>query len=298
MQHDSFLDNKYWNDLKSKSSIAGITLDEKVTPKDFELYGDRLAQRQIDMFVKSGAKDLNTLSILDIGCGMGRILKPFSRQFAKVTGVDINEKILEAAKIYTENPSNIETVQNDGRTIPFPENSFDLVYSGGVLQHIPDINVIMGYFEEGLRVLKPNGLLNFSFQVWMTSRQGGVNGDRMGAQIRATDIEDILKKTGNKLVNIYHDPKDPFPHYNVVIKKCTPSKGKENIQINSKLSGSIKPEVVTEMSVRTGIFEDLPSYQNLRMHWANGPSKKITFFKQSNTFNNYLFKIKKKLFSI
>ncbi len=294
MQHDTFLDNKYWNDLKSQSSMAGITLDENVTPKDFELYGDRLAQRQIDMYVQSGAKNLESLSILDVGCGMGRILKPFSRQFGNVTGVDINQKILDAAKIYTENPANIKTVQNDGRTLPFPESSFDLVYSGGVLQHIPDIEVIMGYFNEGLRVLKPGGLLNFSFQVWMTSRQGGVNGDRMGAQVRSSDIELLLNKTGHELINIFHDPQDPFPHYNVIIKKCSQTQSKSNIKNRTSNPKVISSKILTNMAVRTGIFEDLDSYDNLKMHWAKGPNKQITFFNQGSFISNYFHKIKKK----
>jgi ubiquinone/menaquinone biosynthesis C-methylase UbiE len=275
------LDNKYWREYKEKTSMAGITLDDKISEEDFVIYGDRLAQRQIEMFEANTDKAIKDSNVIDIGCGLGRVCRPYSKQFKQVVGLDINEKILEAAKAYCQGRENIEFVQNDGVSIPFEDNHFDFVYSGGVLQHIPRIDVITNYFREGLRVLKPGGLLNFSVQVWMILRKGGVQGDRVGAQVRATDIEEILNEMGHELVAIYYDDIDPVPHFNIVIKKLEEDEAKKNIEARKSSPYKIDPKMIEIRQVRTGIFEDLPSYTEFRKIWSQKHAKQITFFDHS-----------------
>jgi SAM-dependent methyltransferase len=154
------------------------------------------------------------------------------------------------------------------------------VYCGGVLQHIPDIGVITNYFKEGLRVLKPNGILNFSIQVWMLFRKGGIMSDRTGAQVKSSDIEFILNEMGHELVRIYYDEKDPIPHYNILIRKLDEAAASENISSRKLKPYVIEESIVEKMDVRTGIFEDLASYENMRQHWAVKIRRGITFFKQ------------------
>jgi ubiquinone/menaquinone biosynthesis C-methylase UbiE len=280
MQKTINLDNKYWNELIGKSPMSSITLDESISLNDAETYGNRLAVRQIKMFENFAFTPLNESAILDVGCGIGRILKPFSKYFKKAVGIDINSNILADAKKYIGNIKNIELIQNDGNSIPFEENTFDYVYSGGVLQHIPDIDVIINYFHEGLRVLKTNGILNYSIQVWMILRKGGIQGDRVGAQIRAKDIETILNKTGHELLKIYYDENDPIPHFNIIIRKVDSITALKNIEYRKLSPFLITKEAVEKMDVRTGIFEDLASYSKHRIDWAKKTKRKITFFKQ------------------
>lgn len=240
------------------------------------------------MFQKTQSIDFKEASILDVGCGLGRIMKPFSKHFKEVVGVDINSKILEAAKFYLDIDSsqNMKLVNNDGRNLPFEENTFDYVYSGGVLQHIPDIDVVTNYFLEGMRVLKPGGILNFSVQTWMNSRQGGVDGDRVGAKILATDIDNILNSSGHELFTIFSDRKDPMPHFNILIRKVKAEIAQANITTRSKHPLKLQPQVVEELAVRTGIFEDLESYSNLRKAWQQ-PQRTITFFEKTHFFRNW-----------
>lgn len=279
MNNIETLDEKYWNEINDKTALAGITLDSSISPEDIDAYGNRLADRQVLMFQKAQSVDLEDANLLDVGCGLGRIMKPFSKYFKEVVGVDINSKILEAAKFYLDIDSspNMKLVSNDGRNLPFEESTFDYVYSGGVLQHIPDIEVVMNYFVEGLRVLKPGGILNFSVQTWMNSRQGGVDGDRVGAKILATDIDTILNSTGHELHAIFSDPKDPRPHFNILIRKAAPEVAQENIATRLNKPIKIEPQIVENLAVRTGIFEDLESYSNHRNVWKQ-PQRAITCF--------------------
>jgi SAM-dependent methyltransferase len=278
MTEKEILNSKYWEDLRSKSALAGITLDEDINPRDFETYGNRLAERQLSIIEDHGLTATSSSRILDLGCGIGRISRPFSDRFSEVVGVDINAEILAVAKEYIGEKNNVSLIENDGRTIPFQDNHFDYVYCGGVLQHIPDIDVIAGYFSEGLRVLKPNGILNFSIQTWMTSRVGGISSPRIGAMVLAKDIDTLLNETGHKLIAIYDDVEDPVPHFNIVLSKRDPVAAQKSITSRASDPVRISSNDVTPRKLRTGIFEDLPSYTQLSLLWVNGRKRPITFF--------------------
>ena len=53
----------------------------------------------------------------------------------------------------------IRTRQAGRDLAAFADESFDLVYSYAVFQHIPSRDVVMQYLREARRVLKPGGLL-------------------------------------------------------------------------------------------------------------------------------------------
>ena len=75
-------------------------------------------------------------AMLDFGCGIGASLPQLARVFpgAKLTGLDVSAKSLEiAGRLH---PGVAELVQYDGDTPPFPEASFDLIFSACVFHHI------------------------------------------------------------------------------------------------------------------------------------------------------------------
>src|SRR5690348_3259006 len=96
------LDQKYWSDIKDQGPLAGITLDPGITPEDFQAYGDRLAARQIEIYRRFAdtAPDFAHGTVVDVGCGMARISRPFAGVFERVIGIDINADILVQAKQY------------------------------------------------------------------------------------------------------------------------------------------------------------------------------------------------------
>ena len=75
-------------------------------------------------------------TMLDFGCGIGASLPQLARVFpgAKLTGLDVSAKSLEiAGRLH---PGVAELVQYDGEAPPFPEASFDLIFSACVFHHI------------------------------------------------------------------------------------------------------------------------------------------------------------------
>jgi ubiquinone/menaquinone biosynthesis C-methylase UbiE len=252
MKEKAALDGQYWASLREKSELAGITLDASISAADFETYGDRLAARALDVFRRYGSTPLERSTIVDVGCGMGRLSLPFSRHVAKVIGVDINRRILDAGILYCKDASNIEFVENDGQVLPIGNNSVDYVYSGGVLQHIKELDVIKGYFREGLRILKPGGTLLYVIMTWMDDVLKGSN---IGKRLRAADVEDALKGMDCRVATLIEDPKDPVPHLLIALRK-------------EPGTARLTKSMVQQEDYRTGIWEDLPSYENFRKLWT------------------------------
>ena len=93
--------------------------------------------------------------ILEIGFGMGTDLFQFASNGAEVYGIDLSPKHLEITQrrfeLYGLN-ANLQLA--DAENMPFDDNSFDGVYSFGVIHHTPNMQKTI---EETYRVLKPGG---------------------------------------------------------------------------------------------------------------------------------------------
>lgn len=91
--------------------------------------------------------------VLDAGCGTGRHAFHAARNGAQVWAVDLGSAI-EVAHRNTADCGAVQAVQADLYKLPFAPESFDFVYSIGVLHHLPDPE---GAFRNLLRYLKPGG---------------------------------------------------------------------------------------------------------------------------------------------
>lgn len=98
-------------------------------------------------------------SILDLGCGIGRLTTPIAENApaCQLHGIDISEEMIKLAP-----PSTVKYKVCDGKTIPYPAESFESVYSMLTFQHI-DNPTLHGYFKEVYRVLKDNGFFRFQY---------------------------------------------------------------------------------------------------------------------------------------
>ena len=103
----------------------------------------------------AGFDQAKNLRLLEVGCGLGTDGAQFAKAGADYTGIDLTEAAVNLARRRFELfnlPGNFRVA--DAERLDFPDNSFDVVYSHGVLHHTPDT---AGAIREIHRVLKPGG---------------------------------------------------------------------------------------------------------------------------------------------
>jgi 2-polyprenyl-3-methyl-5-hydroxy-6-metoxy-1,4-benzoquinol methylase/uncharacterized protein YbaR (Trm112 family) len=127
-----------------------------------QLDTDECRESESDFRKRTGftPDDLRGKLVLDVGCGMGRFAEVATRWGARVVGVDLSA----AAQVAARNLADREFIalQGDVFALPFAAETFDYIYSIGVLHHTPDcekaVKTLPAY-------LKPGGCL----AVWLYS---------------------------------------------------------------------------------------------------------------------------------
>ena len=95
--------------------------------------------------------------ILDFGCGCGRVIRQWSKlNGPKLYGVDYNPRLIDWCR---RNLTLAEfAVNTSARSLPFPEATFDFIYSISVFTHLTERDQRF-WMDELARVLKPSGHL-------------------------------------------------------------------------------------------------------------------------------------------
>jgi 2-polyprenyl-3-methyl-5-hydroxy-6-metoxy-1,4-benzoquinol methylase len=153
-----------WEKYGEKDPYYGVWTDEQFKAKN-------LSDEAIKEFFKSGAshveavittihrlqKDFSPKTVLDYGCGTGRLVVPFAGIAKNVTGIDVSKHMLDEANHNLERfkVQNVELLHSNSPDI-IGTRRFDLVHSFIVLQHIP---VSHGYeiFEGLAKAVAPGG---------------------------------------------------------------------------------------------------------------------------------------------
>jgi ubiquinone/menaquinone biosynthesis C-methylase UbiE len=165
MSEDTFLKAaQAWNVSNETVDEVNLRIHDNTPPEGLNTRADGYVSKAFSLFdyVK-----LNGGMVLDIGSGTGFIMEALDRylepQFPQrnITGLDISETMIEKAKQRLVNSPALKNgtftfAHYDGLTIPFPDDSFDLVFSVAALQHVPKPYVYNLFFEIK-RVLKNDG---------------------------------------------------------------------------------------------------------------------------------------------
>ena len=93
--------------------------------------------------------------LLEIGAGIGTDLSQFARHGANVTDLDLSAgHMAHARENFALRGLQARFVHHDAERLPFDDNSFDVVYSNGVLHHTPNTRQVVAEIK---RVLRPGG---------------------------------------------------------------------------------------------------------------------------------------------
>jgi ubiquinone/menaquinone biosynthesis C-methylase UbiE len=103
-----------------------------------------------------GFNDFSGARLIEIGCGMGTDLLQFARGGAHCTGVDLTPRSIEISRLHFDlYKMRADFVLTDAERLPFADESFDVVYSNGVLHHTPGTAQAI---REAHRILRPGGI--------------------------------------------------------------------------------------------------------------------------------------------
>jgi len=117
-----------------------------------EMY-DEWEKQFLDYMQPHPAEFFKGKKVLDAGCGNGRFAYYAAKYGAEVWAIDLGPAV-EVANRNTESAGQVQVVQADLHNPPFAVESFDFIYSIGVLHHLPDPEKA---FRNLLRFLKPGG---------------------------------------------------------------------------------------------------------------------------------------------
>lgn len=78
------------------------------------------------------------VSVLEVGCAYGRLMRLLAEQddVVRIVGCDLSPKMLAHARDYLGSLP-LELVHADAGNLPFGDRSFDVVYTYGLLMHVP-----------------------------------------------------------------------------------------------------------------------------------------------------------------
>jgi ubiquinone/menaquinone biosynthesis C-methylase UbiE len=175
--------------------------------------------------------------LLEIGCGMGTDLLQFARGGAHCTAVDLTPRSVEITRhrfaLYGFSGA---FMISDGERLPFQSESFDVVYSNGVLHHTPDTQ---GAISEVHRVLRKGGTAkvmlyhrnSLNYWVEIVLRRGLLGGEFL----RGRSAEEIMSRViehsdheARPLVKVYSRAQSrqlfsSFDHVAVEVEQLTRS---------------------------------------------------------------------------
>ena len=187
-------------------------------------------------------------SVLEVGCGAGVDLARFAKGGAEVTGVDLAPSAIALARANFEQQGlqgRLEVA--DGERLPFPDNSFDMIFAHGVVQYTANPRQLVA---ECRRVLKPGG--EAVFQVYNRISWLNALSKLMKVGLEHDDAPVLLKFSIGEFRRLV----DGFREVTIVA---------ERFPVKSRLHGGWKGAVYNGLFV--GAFNILPRALVGRFGW-------------------------------
>lgn len=203
------------------------------------------------------------LKVLEVGCGLGTDGAQFAEAGADYTGVDLTEAAVDLARKRFELfnlPGKFQTA--DAENLDFADESFDLVYSHGVLHHTPETQKAV---QEIQRVLRPGGRA-----VVMLYHRGSYNYRVNISLLRRAGAHLLKWDAGVKLVNkITGEPLDSLREHAKLLQTEKESylKPAEFLSQNTDGAGNPLARVYSRREARD-LFKDF-SEVTLKTYFLN-----------------------------
>jgi ubiquinone/menaquinone biosynthesis C-methylase UbiE len=206
---------KEWNERTKMNPLFVIATDHSETEEDFwnsgidecnDILGVNTERYQ--KIIEN--KDTSSMNILEIGCGIGRILIPMRKIFGNVTGIDISSEMVLLGQKYVSDIPNCSIVENNGMDLAeFSDNSFDFCYSFIVFQHIPEKKIVENYIKEVSRILKSSCLFRFQVRGTISTKPNEIT-TWDGVQFTSDEIHKIANDNNFEVIEESSDKEEYY----------------------------------------------------------------------------------------
>jgi ubiquinone/menaquinone biosynthesis C-methylase UbiE len=147
---------RYWDSHHLGTQfLSGMTAE--VGSREYFVALDRAMERweYKNRLIDWIASEYRHGTLLEVGCGLGQDLVKFTRRGLAVTAMDLAQTVASmAGRHLAAYGLKGSILQGDAQALSFPNNTFDVVYSCGVFQHIPNIQQAV---DEIYRVMRNGG---------------------------------------------------------------------------------------------------------------------------------------------
>ena len=206
---------KEWNERAKMNPLFVIATDHSDSEEDFWESGitecNVILGKNSPRFQKIiENKEPSKMNVLEIGCGIGRILIPMRKIFGNMIGIDISSEMVQLGQKYVANIPNCSIVENNGIDLSeFSDNYFDFCYSFIVFQHIPDKEIVENYIKEVSRILKPGCLFRFQVRGTISTKPNEIT-TWDGVQFTSDEIHKVAQENNFEIIEETNDKEEYY----------------------------------------------------------------------------------------
>ena len=149
---------RYWDEKARENALFYVDNEIDYSDPDTDAFWRR-GDEVVDRMTELGGIELDPgATVLDIGCGVGRLTRALAARVHHVYGLDVSREMLDLARRHNPELSNVEWLHGDGASLAgVGDATVDGCFSHVVFQHIPDPEITLNYVREMGRVLRPGG---------------------------------------------------------------------------------------------------------------------------------------------
>jgi len=157
---------------------------------------------------------------LEVGCGNGVVSKYIAKNYgSSIVGIDVDPEQIELARKDTVGMPNIRFLEADATSLPFENDSFDIVLSFGVLHHIYNW---LDALKEIERVLRAKGYLVYAdivYPEWITRIDKSSNYSFGLVTIDIDELKSFLDKFGFTTIHSQYKNRIICRNYEAVYRR-------------------------------------------------------------------------------
>ena len=241
------------NELK-RSDIAGVD--------EFHVRGAAVSKELAESINLQGA------TVLDVGCGLGGPCRMLADEYnCQVTGLDLSNEYIRTAKELSKLvklDSKTSFIQGDATSLPFEDNTFDVVWTQHVQMNIPKKEK---FYSEISRVLKSGG--HFLYYEVLKKGDGEINfpmpwasSSEISFLFKETEMDNFLTQFGLKRVQSFDQTQHGIDFLNTLFTKLKKF-GPPKIGLNALMGDTTKLKLINvighlnsgELELKSGVYK-------------------------------------------